>query len=96
MNRSKVQKLIAKNGVVAFKADKTHSSPEIDSFLKELGNTGAVIPYLAIFPADGGDPITFDGPITQQMVLDALEEAGPSMGDAEVAKADASTMVLAK
>jgi len=80
LNRAKVEKLVAKNRVVTLKADKTHDSPEIDAFLKELGNPGAVIPFLAIFPADGREPITYDGPITQQMVLNALEQAGPSTG----------------
>ncbi len=78
MNRDRVEKLIEKNRVVAIKADKTHANAEIDQLLIELGNDGAVIPFLAIFPGDGSDPITFDGPMTQQTVLDALEEAGPS------------------
>ncbi len=78
LNRAEVENLVSENGVVAIKADKTHDSPEIDQLLKELGNEGAVIPYLAIFPGTGGDPITFDGPITQQQVLDALNKAGPS------------------
>jgi thiol:disulfide interchange protein len=87
LNRSKVEKLVAKNRVVTIKADKTNDSPEIDALLVELGNQGAVIPFLAIFPGDGGETITFDGPITQTMVLDALREAGPSKAkDRDVAE----------
>jgi thiol:disulfide interchange protein len=71
--------LVEENDVVAIKADKTNSRPDIDQLLVELGNDGAVIPFLAIYPGDGSDPITIDGPLTQQMVLDALKEAGPSV-----------------
>ena len=78
MNTTDVEELVTENGVITIKADKTHERPDIDQLLAELGNPGAGIPFLAIFPADGGAPITFDGPITQQMVLDALEKAGPS------------------
>ena len=81
MNRKKVEELVAANDVIAIKADKTNSRPDIDALLVELGNDGAVIPFLAIYPGDGSAPITFDGPITQQMVLDALKEAGPSVAD---------------
>lgn len=80
MNRANVEDLVAANGVIAIRADKTHDNPEIDALLTDLGNPGAVIPFLAIFPGDGSEPITFDGPITQQTVLDALKKAGPSTG----------------
>jgi thiol:disulfide interchange protein DsbD len=67
-----------KNGVVAIKADKTQPAPEIDKLLVELGNTGKAIPFVAIYPGDGGEPITLDGFLTQSQILEALEEAGPS------------------
>ncbi len=58
------------------KADKTEPEPEIDQFLKELGNPTGNIPYYAIFPGHGGDPITFgNGLITQNQLLDKLEES---------------------
>ncbi len=92
MNTAEVEKLVAKNGVFAVKADKTHDRPDIDQLLTELGNPGAGIPFLAIFPGDGADPITFDGPITESMVLEALKQAGPSNGKrqkvAEMARAE--------
>ncbi len=76
MNTDEVAKWIRQNGVVAMKADKTQESPDIDQLLVELGNTGRGIPFYAIYPGRGGEPITFDGLITQQQVLDALEAGG--------------------
>ena len=55
-----------------------------------------MIPYRAICPGAGGDPITFDGPVTQQRVLDALEEAGPSAEETSVAESGESTMALTR
>lgn len=78
MNRIDVKKQLDQLRAVAIKADKTQKSPEIDQLLVELGNAGRVIPYYAIYPGRGGDPITFGGLITKQQVLDALEKAGPS------------------
>jgi thiol:disulfide interchange protein len=76
LNRAEVARWVRDHGVVAIKADKTHNPPEIDQLLMELGNAGRVIPFYAIYPGRGGDPITFGGLITQQQVLDALEQAG--------------------
>ncbi len=78
LNRKEVAKLVAENGVIAIKADKTHNPPDINQLLRELGNQAEGIPFVAIFPGKGGEPITLDGPITQQQVLAALERAGPS------------------
>ena len=75
LNRSEVKKRVKQLEVVTLKADKTQKSPEIDQLLVELGNTGRVIPFYAIYPGRGGDPITFGGLISQQQVLDALEQA---------------------
>lgn len=79
MNTEEVADLIAKNGVIAVEADKTQRRPDIDELLVELGNQGRGIPFYAVFPGRGGDPITFDGLISRQQVLDALQEAGPSV-----------------
>jgi thiol:disulfide interchange protein DsbD len=73
-----VKNLVEQLGVVTLKADKTQSNPEIDKLLVELGNKGRVIPFYAVYPGRGGDPITFGGLISQQRVLDALEQAGGS------------------
>lgn len=78
LNRRETKRLVEKNGVVALKADKSQAAPEADALLIELGNAATTLPFYAIYPADGRPPITFDGPITQEMVISALEEAGPS------------------
>lgn len=65
------------------KADKTNKSPAIDDLLVELGNQAKAIPFFAIFPGDGGPPITYAGPLTQGKVLEMLEEAGPSKNTEE-------------
>lgn len=78
MNRTNVVKRLAELKAVALKADKTQKSPEIDQLLLDLGNAGRVIPFYAIYPGSGGEPITFGGLISQQRILDALEQAGPS------------------
>jgi suppressor for copper-sensitivity B len=78
LNRIDVVKRLADLKAVALKADKTQKSPDIDQLLLELGNAGRVIPFYAIYPGRGGEPITFGGLISQQRILDALEQAGPS------------------
>jgi suppressor for copper-sensitivity B len=76
LNRTEVAKRVRQLNVVTLKADKTQASPEIDKLLVELGNAGRVIPFYAIYPGRGGNPITFGGLISQQQVLDALDQAG--------------------
>ncbi len=71
-------KLVEKNGVITLKADKSREAPEVDALLVELGNAGKGIPFYAIFPSHGGDPVTVDGLITQNQILELLREAGPS------------------
>jgi thiol:disulfide interchange protein len=73
-----VRELIDKNKVVPLLADYTSASPEIKQMLESL-NSGS-IPVLAVFPA--GKPleqaIVMRDIISQQQVLDALAQAGPS------------------
>ena len=78
MNRWQTKRVVEKNRVIALKADKTQTAPEVDALLIELGNDGKSIPFYAVFPSDGGPPITFDGIISQTDVLTALQRAGPS------------------
>ena len=80
MNTSKTKRLVDQNQVVALKADMTGDAPEAEKLLVELGNSARTIPYLAIFPGNGGEPIVMDGPITQSGFLANLERAGPSKG----------------
>lgn len=69
------------NGVATLKADKTHPSPEIDDFLRQLGNRSGSIPFYAIFPAGNpNEPILLDGVFSSpKPFLAALEKAGPSL-----------------
>ncbi len=85
MNTKKTKALVQRNNVVTLRADKTQPAPEVDELLVKLGNTGKAIPFVAIFPAGGGEPILMDGFITQNQVLEALKEAGPSRGGASTA-----------
>lgn len=86
MNRWETKRLVKKNDVIALKADKTQPAPDVDALLLELGNAGRAIPFVAIYPADGGPPKTMDGLITQEQVLEALKQAGPSANQAGEAR----------
>ncbi|MCU0958880.1 MAG: hypothetical protein MUF48_02135 [Pirellulaceae bacterium] len=91
MNTEEVARLVRQNRVVTIKADKTQSNTEIDALLVELGNPGRGIPYYAFYPGRGGDPLTLDGLISQQQVLDALQAAGPSRAEQLAATRAAAT-----
>lgn len=80
MNTLTTKRYVLENDIVTLKADKSNRSKSawINDLLVELGNYGATIPFYAVYPADGGDPITFGGLITQSQVLEELEKAGPS------------------
>ena len=86
MNRWETKRLINKNDVIALKADKTQPAPDVDALLLELGNAGRAIPFVAIYPADGGPPKTMDGVISLEQVLEALKQAGPSTSQAGEAR----------
>lgn len=87
MNTAKTRRLVIKNRVVALKADQTNKAPEAEELLVELGNPLAMIPFYAIFPGDGREPIVMKGVISQSKVLLALETAGPSNDDPQVSGA---------
>jgi hypothetical protein len=50
--------------------------------LLDLGNNLKQIPFLAIYPPDGRDPILLEGPVVQSQVVEALKKAGPSVAAA--------------
>ncbi|MCG8450880.1 MAG: hypothetical protein MI725_15040, partial [Pirellulales bacterium] len=67
------------NGVVTLLADWTDRNPEIKQALLE--HKSQSIPLLVIYPADASRaPIVLPDLLTKQEVLDALSEAGPSVG----------------
>jgi suppressor for copper-sensitivity B len=77
LNTEAVRNLVNRNAIVTLKGDWTHRDPEVTEMLVLLG--GKQVPTLAIFPAgDPNHPVVFRGGYTQQMLLDALEKAGPS------------------
>jgi thiol:disulfide interchange protein len=77
IDTSPVLELVKQNGVVPLLADWTDYSPEIKAMLNTLGSDS--IPLLAIYPADRpGDPIILRDLLSQNEVLEALKQAGPS------------------
>lgn len=79
LNSDDLRDLVTQNGIVPLLADYTDSddSPEIAAMLDALRSSS--IPVMAIFPADRPyEPIVFRDLYTKNMLLDALNEAGPS------------------
>jgi len=77
LNTPRMSHVVHRNGVVALRADWTHASPEVTEMLEQLGSKQ--VPVIAIFPAeDPNHPIILRGGYTQEMLLNALEKAGPS------------------
>ncbi|MEO2048172.1 MAG: thioredoxin family protein [Pirellulales bacterium] len=78
INREEVRQRVEKNGVITLLADWTDRNDTIKAALNELGS--ASIPLLAIYPADPSrEVILLPDLLTQQKVLNALDEAGPSL-----------------
>ena len=49
---------------------------EVKSLLADLGNPVAAIPFYALFPAGGGEPIVVgDSPLLQTTLIDNLDSA---------------------
>jgi suppressor for copper-sensitivity B len=77
LNTSRTHSAVRRNGVVTLRADWTHASPEVTEMLELLGSKQ--VPVIAIFPAGSANhPIIFRGVYTQEMLLSALDKAGPS------------------
>lgn len=77
LNTPEVRRWVDENGVVTLHADWTHREPEVTAMLELLGSKQ--VPVLAIFPAESPNrPMIFRGGYTQQTLLEALREAGPS------------------
>ena len=72
------KKYMREQGIIGLIADKSEDAPDVDALLSELGNPGGTIPFYAVFPASGGEPILLDGVLTGGRLLAALEQAGPS------------------
>jgi thiol:disulfide interchange protein len=81
INTQRVKEVVEKNGIAAVLADWTDRSDTIKQQLEELNSKS--IPLLAIYPANKpGEVIVLRDAITQGQLIAALEEAGPSAGQA--------------
>jgi thiol:disulfide interchange protein len=70
-----VTRRVRSSGVVAIRADYTNSSPEITAALQSATGT-ALIPAVVIYPAASPDrPIVLTRQITEDDVLEALDDA---------------------
>ena len=79
LNIRQTKDFVVANGIATLQADKTGAAPDVDALLRSLGNSGAVLPFYAIFPAgEPNKPILLDGILTPTRVLEALKRAGPS------------------
>jgi len=72
-----VRTRMAKNNVIPFEADYTLPVPAIKEDLKRFGRAGVPM-YLVYSPNEPDDPKVLPELLTPQIVLDALEAAGPS------------------
>jgi thiol:disulfide interchange protein len=92
INRAGVRDLVERNGVVTLLADWTDKNDTIKQALAELNSRS--IPLLAIYPPDpNAEPIVLPDLLTQGMVLEALEQAGPSQ---EVAQRSSGTKTASR
>ncbi len=77
IDTDRVAEVVRENGVTPMVADWTSRSPEIQAKLHELGSNS--IPLLVVYPADPeAEPIILPDLLTENQVVKALEEAGPS------------------
>jgi len=84
INREEVKQLVERNNVVTLLADWTDNNDVIKNALLELNSQS--IPLLAIYPADPNrEVMVLPDLLTQNQLVEALKEAGPSL-EADAAK----------
>jgi suppressor for copper-sensitivity B len=89
LNTPRTRSAVRRNGVVTLRADWTHASPEVTEMLELLGSKQ--VPVIAIFPAGSAHrPIILRGSYTHEMLLGALDKAGPSKIPPFIATGDAA------
>jgi suppressor for copper-sensitivity B len=90
INTRKVKDVVEKNGVVPMLADWSDHNDTIKTKLQELNSNS--IPLMVIYPAGKpGEVIVLRDALLERHVLEALEQAGPSIGGpaaTETAKAE--------
>lgn len=62
-------------GVAYLKGDWTNQDPEITAFLRAFGRDG--LPFYALYPAGGGDPVVLSTVLTETYLVAALTRAAP-------------------
>ena len=66
--------------MLTLKGDWTRRDPEITEILQKHGRAG--VPFYAVYPAGKpGEAIVLPEVINKRLVLDSLEQAGPSRAD---------------
>jgi suppressor for copper-sensitivity B len=81
LNTETTKKLVEDNGIVPMLADFTDRPAHIKKKLREFQQ--ASIPFLVIYPGDGGQPIPLPDLITRKTLEDRLQAAGPSKASEE-------------
>jgi len=77
LNTTEVKRKVTDNDVATLYADWTNDDPEVTEMLEALGSKQ--VPVLAIFSSgEPNRPIVIRGGYTQQSLLEALDQAGPS------------------
>ncbi len=79
LNTEATKKLVEENGIVPMLADFTDRPAHIKKKLLEFRQ--ASIPFLLIYPGDGGDAIPLPDLITHKSLEKQLQAAGPSKSD---------------
>ena len=81
INTDKVKSVIESNGITPLLADWTNRNDDIKQAIEALGSRS--IPLLAIYPAGKpNEPILLRDVISQEQLLEALQQAGAVVGDA--------------
>jgi suppressor for copper-sensitivity B len=84
LNTPETKSFIERNGIVPMVADLTSEPQEEIALLAKL--QAKLIPVLAIFPAGRpNEPIVLRDAYTQKLLLEKLNEAGPSQAAEQVA-----------
>jgi thiol:disulfide interchange protein DsbD len=80
---AEVERMFHENGVLALKGDWTRQDPEISEVLRRHDRAG--VPFYAVYPAGRPeDVIVLPEIINKKLVLESLEQAGPSRRNAGV------------
>lgn len=62
-------------GIAYLKGDWTNQDPQITQFLRAFGRDG--LPFYALYPAGGGDPVVLSTVLTEASLVAALDRAAP-------------------